>query len=293
VVKTRGRKNRAPAIILIILIFGAAYLLSRSVLKREGTEVFKGQETQETPTMKPEKEPTRVPPEPEPVPEPERAKIAVIIDDVGYSSPTLNGYLGFEGKLTFSVLPFQPESVRAAQLLYQRGFEIMLHIPMEPLDYPAQQPGEDALFLSDTRDMVEDKLNRMIVEIPHVEGANNHMGSRATQDPQLMSWTLSYLQRKGFYFVDSLTTPHSRAYEIAKAMDLPSAKRDVFLDNQRDLPYIKGQFEEAKVIARRRGSAVAVGHLQSENLLRVLNEELSRLEEEGFELVFVSEVASN
>jgi polysaccharide deacetylase 2 family uncharacterized protein YibQ len=292
-VKTRGRKNRVPAIVLIILILGAASLISRSLLKREGTEEFKEQETQETPIMKPEKEPAMVPPEPEPVPEPERAKIAVIIDDVGYSSPTFEGYLGFKGKLTFSILPFQPESVPAAQLLHERGFQIMVHIPMEPLDYPAQQPGENALFLSDTRDSVEDKLNRMVTEIPYVEGANNHMGSRATQDPELMSWTLSFMRQKGLYFVDSLTTSDSKAYEIAKSMNLPSAKRDVFLDNQRDLPYIRGQFEEAKAIARKRGSAVAVGHLQSENLLRVLKEELAQLEEEGFELVFVSEVTLN
>jgi polysaccharide deacetylase 2 family uncharacterized protein YibQ len=108
-----------------------------------------------------------------------------------------------------------------------------------------------------------------------------------------MTWTLSFMRGQGLYFVDSLTTSDSRAYEIARAMDLPSARRDVFLDNQRDLPYIRNQFEEAKAIARRRGSAVAVGHMQSENLLRVLNEELAELEEEGFQLVFVSELVRN
>jgi polysaccharide deacetylase 2 family uncharacterized protein YibQ len=294
-VKTRGRKRKGPSIILTILILSAVAALSRSLLKHDepgGLTTPEPGKQSDTPVMKPNREPAGPPEETKPSPRPERARIAVIIDDVGYPSTTLEGYLDFKGKLTFSILPFQSDTAHAARLLHQKGFEIMVHIPMEPLDFPVQDPGEPALFLFDSRNQVEDKLDRMIGTIPHVKGANNHMGSRATQDPELMLWTLSFLQKRGLYFVDSLTSPQSRAYEISRAVDIPSTKRDVFLDNHRDYPSIKGQFEEVKGIARSRGSAVAIGHLQSENLLRVLNEELSRLEEQGLELVFASEVAA-
>jgi hypothetical protein len=294
-VKTKGKKRKGPSIILTILILSAAAVLSRSLLKHDESGDLTTPELgkrSDTPIMKPGREPAVPPEETQPSPRPERAKIAVIIDDVGYPSSTLEGFLDFKGKLTFSILPFQSDTAHAARRLHQRGFELMVHIPMEPLNFPTQNPGEPALFISDSRNQIEEKLDRMIGTIPHVKGANNHMGSRATQDPELMFWTLSFLQQRGLYFVDSLTSAQSRAYGISHILEIPSVKRDVFLDNHRDYFSIKGQFEEVKEIARSRGGAVAIGHLQSENLLRVLNEELCRLEEQGLELVFVSEVAA-
>jgi len=296
VVKTTGKRNRAPIIILILLLLAVVSILSRSLLKHEDVHITHAPEqpfAPETPTVKPKQEPVEKPAEKGPAPQPEPVKIAVIIDDVGYPTHTFDGYIQFPGKLTFSVLPFQAESVHSAQLLHQKGFELMVHIPMEPLDYPDKQPGEGALMVTDDRDQVEEKLSRMIEEIPYIQGANNHMGSRATQNPELMFWTLTYLQRRGLYFVDSLTTSGSRAYEISLELDIQSTKRDVFLDNHDDFAYINGQFEELKRFAQARGTAVAIGHIHNENLLKVLNEQLPRLEEEGFELVFASEVVTN
>ena len=218
------------------------------------------------------------------------ARIAVIIDDVGYESDTMNEFSRFEGKLTFSVLPFMTHSREYAEILYDRGFEIMLHIPMEPLDYPDHDPGEGALYTWDRREDVLAKLDTMVSDTPHIRGANNHMGSKATGDEKLMGWTLAYLKSRDLYFIDSFTTGESVAYEKAVNMAMKTGRRDIFLDNQHDFSSINGQFEKLKAIALEEGSAVAIGHFQNENTVKVLNHQLPILRSEGIELVFASEL---
>jgi polysaccharide deacetylase 2 family uncharacterized protein YibQ len=292
VIKVRGKKNPKPFIIFTLVLIAATLILSRSLTRHErkvATRALDEGQRVEEPVMRPAE---RTEPSERVYMAPD-ARIAIIVDDVGYSNDLIERFLQFQGKLTFSILPFQSESVHAAQTLHRGGFEIMIHIPMEPLDYPETDPGEGALLLTDDRGEVLRKLDRMIRSTPHARGANNHMGSAATQDTVVMTWVLSYLQREGLYFVDSLTTSQSRAYELAVRMELPTMKRDVFLDNESDVSYIREQFEELKRTALERGYAVGIGHAHSENLLRVLDEQLPRLREQGIALVYASELASN
>lgn len=292
-VKTTGKRNRKPLIILVLLAIAAAVLLFRPGILRDRERSAPGRE--------PAKEGQKIPeqsklkpagPDSKP-PEKTRVKLAVIIDDVGVTSPYIEGYRDFEGKLTFSVLPFQPESVNHARTLHRAGFEIMIHIPMEPQDYPEKEPGEGALFVQDSSDEVEKKLKKMIQNNPYASGANNHMGSMATQDHELMTHTLSYLKDEGLYFVDSLTSSRSTAYKLARQLQMKSGDRDIFLDNHNDYTYINNQFEQLKSIARKRGTAIGIGHIQNNYLLQVLNHQLETLHNEGFELVFASEVIGN
>ncbi len=219
----------------------------------------------------------------------QKYRVAVIIDDVGCPSGMLEQYLQFKGKLSFSVLPFLEQSTAHARLLHERGFEIMVHIPMEPVDYPAIDPGPSALLLRDTRQSVEEKIWMMIHENPYAVGANNHMGSRATQDPEMMNWTMSVLRQAGFYFIDSVTSPETCAFDYALREKLPAAQRDVFLDNVDSYSAIDMQFEKLKQIARKRGTAVGIGHIQRTYTLKVLTAQLERLKAENISLVFASE----
>jgi polysaccharide deacetylase 2 family uncharacterized protein YibQ len=242
------------------------------------------------------------PPAPSPVPQegikpPEAKKeeyyIAVIIDDVGYPSARINGYLKFDGKLTFSVLPALERSCEYARLLYDKGFEVMIHIPMEPISYPETDPGPLAILTGDTQSDIEHKLGLMAAENPIAAGSNNHMGSKATQDRLLMRYTLNSLKARGLYFVDSATTNDSCGYEVARELSVPAARRDVFLDNEDSFVYINGQFERLKTLAKQHGTAVGIGHITKSHTLEVLNNQLPRLEEEHFRLIFASEAVGN
>jgi hypothetical protein len=220
-----------------------------------------------------------------------QAEIAIIIDDVGYEGNDLTRFSTIGADLTFSVLPFLKGSREQAWTLYDLGYEIMLHIPMEPMGYPSDDPGPGALFLSDPTHTVEHKLNLMLDQLPVARGANNHMGSRATSDPALMERTMSFLSGRGLYFVDSRTTGDSRAYEAAVRYGIPAVNRDIFLDNRDDPVYVAARFEELKDLALKRGRAVGIGHVHSAALARVLREQIPGLEQEGIRLVFASRLA--
>jgi polysaccharide deacetylase 2 family uncharacterized protein YibQ len=220
-------------------------------------------------------------------------RIAVIIDDVGYSSATIEEYLKFNGRLTFSVLPSLSRSREYAELLHRNGFEVMIHVPMEPISYPETDPGPSAILITDTKSDIAHKLASMIEENPFAKGANNHMGSKATQDLNVMRCTLEILKSEGFFWVDSLTTNASLGYGLAKELKLPATKRDVFLDNEDSFSYINSQFERLKQIAKQQGTAVGIGHITKKNTLGVLRYQLPLLNSQNFKLIHASEAVRN
>ncbi len=283
-IKTRGKKKNNKTILIILILLTVITIIARPLLKKKP----------EKPVQKPPAEKKTPYAEKKPSPPPEKKRpaesyIAVIVDDVGYPAGAIEQFAGFKGKITFSVLPFLAHSREYADLFHRKGFEIMLHIPMEPLSYPEDDPGFGAIFTGETKTAIAIKMQRMLDNVPHIRGANNHMGSRATQDFQLMTWALSALRNRNMFFIDSLTTPESRAYDAARMLGVDTAKRDIFLDNREDFSSINAQFEELKDIAIERGVAIGIGHIQSKNLVDVLNTQLPLLEKERISLIFASE----
>ena len=220
-------------------------------------------------------------------------KIAIIIDDVGYPVSTFRYYLNFKGKLTFSVLPHLHRSRSYAEKLHKNGFEIMIHIPMEPINYPKVNPGPGALLIDDNITTIYRKIKSMISENPWAVGANNHMGSRLTQDCQKMNVILKALKKKNLFFIDSLTTSKSCAYKEAVKLKIPFAKRDIFLDNKNDYNYIKRQFFKLINIAKYKGYGIGIGHIQNRQTIRVLKSMQFETKKYGFHFVFVSEIVSS
>jgi uncharacterized protein len=223
---------------------------------------------------------------------PHQVRIALIIDDVGYDSGNIDEYTRIRDKLTFSVLPFLENSKADARVLHEAGFEILIHMPMEPANYPSVNPGPNALLLGEPKHVIERKVLSMIEENPYAVGANNHMGSRATQDCDLMGWTIDVLKEKDLFFVDSLTTGASCAYELALENGLPAVRRDVFLDNTDSVESITDQFGRLMRIALSSGTAVGIGHIGKKHTLEVLKREIPLLERDGIALVFASEAVS-
>lgn len=190
--------------------------------------------------------------------------LAVIIDDVGYSSELGERTVALPGAITLAILPKAPHSPRLARLAVEQGKEVMLHNPMSNTrDLPLDPGG-----LTDTMDKagflatLADNFER----IPEARGLNNHMGSLLTQQATPMGWLMEFLSARGAYFVDSRTTAASRAWETAQRYHVPSLPRDVFLDHDRDPEQILRQLQSAVKLAQTRGYAVAIGHPYPETL---------------------------
>ncbi len=204
-------------------------------------------------------------------------KIVIIIDDIGYDKKIAMALCDLNSNITFSVLPFAPFGKTISKQLHARGSQLMLHLPMEPFEYPDVNPGPGAILSSMSPDTLLDQLKKNINDIPNIVGVNNHMGSRITTNSDQMNQIFSALKKKELFFIDSRTTPKSQCKASARLFKLKFAQRDVFLDNFQNQEYITGQFNKLKALAKKHGFAIGIGHPYKATL-HTLARELPKLE---------------
>jgi polysaccharide deacetylase 2 family uncharacterized protein YibQ len=198
--------------------------------------------------------------------ETKRPRIAIIIDDMGYHQQLGRQFLQLNLNLTYSFLPDAPYSGELAATAYQSGRDILVHLPMEPKD-AAKHPGADGLSVQDTPELIRQKMARMLSAVPHAVGANNHMGSRFTEDSGAMQVVIDTLKNRSLFFIDSYTTAASRGLTIARQQGVPTAPRHVFLDTVQEPQQICRQIEQLLAGAKKRGWAIGIGHPNEATLI--------------------------
>jgi hypothetical protein len=250
---------------------------SQPIAKSPTFEVYPPKEI--PPVKKPVKSPT---------PEKQLPLVAIIIDDLGYDKKIARKLSNLNAMLTFSILPYSPFQKSIARLSRDKGLGIMLHLPMEPVEYPDVNPGPGTLLTSMTPDQLTRQLEKDLDAVPFITGVNNHMGSKMTAESSQMYQIFSILKKRGLYFVDSRTTAETLCKPSARLFQLPFAQRDVFLDHLMEVEFIRKQLKELVRIAQRNGYAVGIGHPHSLTY-QVLQEMLPDLQKQ-IRLVPVSEI---
>ncbi len=214
-------------------------------------------------------------------------RLALVIDDFGRASQaTLDAFVGLGIPWTATVIPGTPSATRQARWFSARGVCLLVHMPMEPEAGEEWELGEGALYTTTARDDVDALVAAALSEVPGARGLNNHMGSAATADPDLMRALMRALADRGLFFLDSRTIASSVAAAEAERAAIPWAERDVFLDPEDDPEIIERQFASALDRARRTGRAVVIGHPRA-NTLTVLQRRIPQAREAGFEFVTV------
>ena len=229
--------------------------------------------------------PTQTPSE-APVANPSGPKLALIVDDCGQWVDIERGYIALPIPLTLSVLPHVHAAAEISQEAHAAGKGVMLHLPMEPLSGVYPGPGEVKTSMTDAQvtAQVEDDL----AQVPLAQGVNNHEGSKASADARVMRDVMRVLAQHGnLFFIDSRTNAASVAEQEAKDAGIPAASRDVFLDNKEDVAYSEAQLREAAAIAKRTGSAIAIGHPRA-TTLQAVRAMIPQLEAQGITFVLVS-----
>jgi polysaccharide deacetylase 2 family uncharacterized protein YibQ len=231
---------------------------------------------------------TTPPPEKISEPVPGRGKMAIILDDMGYNLQAINDIVRLNQKVTISILPNTPHCVETAEIAREKGLEILLHLPMESDNAGSVQNKVPGIILSSMKKRrIVQVFADDLKQVPYAKGVNNHMGSKITRDREIMAMILEQVKKNRLFFVDSLTTGDSLAYETAKSMGIPAAERHVFLDGILTEEYITVQMEELFHKARRMGGAIGICH-PSDVTFKFLSEKLPEIGKYGLELVFVS-----
>ena len=162
-------------------------------------------------------------------------------------------------------------------------------MPMEPKDYPQRRLEKNGLLMTDSDDEINKQVNEYLRVIPYAVGANNHMGSRFTENEPKMQDVLQILKGRGLFFIDSVTTPHSVGLKLAREMGVKTAARNVFLDNVQDVAAIRKQIQQLARLAVKRGSAIGICHPHRATI-QALAEELPVLQKAGIKFVYASEL---
>ena len=216
----------------------------------------------------------------------QKAKIAIVIDDVGMNLSQSRAAINLPSEVTLALLPYA-ETVRPlAREADQQGHELIIHTPMEALN-GEMNLGSMALLSEMDFAEFEAEFRKITGSFEGYVGVNNHMGSKLTQDPEAMGYLMDLLKQEGLYFLDSKTIHTSVAAKMAQAYDIPYAERDVFLDHEQTPEFIAKAFRNLERIAREQGQAIAIGH-PKEITLQALREWIPTLADKGYELVPLS-----
>lgn len=216
----------------------------------------------------------------------EKPRVAIILDDGGYTNPDTEPALSLDSRLTFAILPGTRFDEKLARKGKELGFEIILHMPMQTHGRAIKPfPGEVNVQMDEAA--IRENTLKAIAEIPGLVGVNNHTGSKFSSDRERMTMFLTILKDKGLFFVDSKTIASSVGRSVAEEIGVPSAERDVFLDNESDPAKITEQFNLLVARAKKKGQAIGIGHFRK-NTVATLADLLPKLETEGIALVHVS-----
>lgn len=216
-------------------------------------------------------------------------RAAIIVDDVGVV-PGAEGFLALPAPLTFAVLPFTPHAGEFLRHSAAAGRAVILHLPLEPLD-EAADPGPGTIPTRASPDEILARLEADLRAVPGAIGVNNHMGSRGTSDKRLMTTILTALRERGLFFIDSRTWRGSVAGDVARAIGVRHAVRDVFLDpDGATAAEIRRLLRELIALAKENGSAIGICHANRPNTLAALAAALPDFAAAGVEIVPVDEL---
>lgn len=214
--------------------------------------------------------------------------VAIILDDAGLDRRNTARAMKLPGPITFSFMSYASELAEQSAAARAAGHEVMLHLPMEPLDMQRHNPGPNALLLGLDDAELKRRLAWNLDRFDSYVGVNNHMGSRFTKNTARMTLVMEEIGKRQVFWLDSLSGPRSVGTETARKAGIDAAERDLFLDDERS-PGIEHELAAMERIARARGDVIAIGHPHGATLT-ALEKWMAGAKEKGFSLVPVSTV---
>ncbi len=214
--------------------------------------------------------------------------IAIVIDDLGIDKVRTKKIMDLNAPMTMAFLPYTTNLVAQTKYASEKGHELMVHMPMEPIN-PSIDPGPDALITGIKPIDLMERLNRNLNKFDNFVGINNHMGSLFTQDVDSMKIVMNRLKHDNLLYLDSKTIGHSLAEDVAKAYNIPSTSRDIFLDHEPTMVFTENALKRLERIALAKGTAVAIGHPKDITIL-ALKKWIPKAEARGFKFVPISTI---
>lgn len=203
---------------------------------------------------------------------PDAARIALVVEGLGVSaSVTSDAIAKLPGQVTLGFVPYGAQVAALAGQARAAGHEILLQVPMEPFDYPDNDPGPQTLLTSLTAEQNIDRLHWVMSQLQGYVGLANSMGARFTASETSFAPILRETAKRGLMFVDDGSNPRSVAGQIAGANNLPFARADVVIDAVPTPVEIDRALGRLEMAARSRGMAVGIASALPVSIEQIAN----------------------
>ncbi len=216
-----------------------------------------------------------------------KGTICLVIDDFGFAlNSDVQEFLLLNENITAAIIPGTLYAESIGRYADSIGVETIIHMPMESRE---EDETEYPISLNEKLNavLVEERIQTAFEEVPTALGMNNHQGSKATENLQLMKDLARTLKKMNKFFLDSFTNPESRGYITMRRYGVPTQLRQVFLDHVEDPIQIKYNLDSLATLSHDMDIAVGIGHMKPITL-EVLKEEIPRLESEGYQFIRLS-----
>jgi polysaccharide deacetylase 2 family uncharacterized protein YibQ len=221
----------------------------------------------------------------------ENHKVAIIIDDFGNNMKGTKQMFSLPIPLTAAVMPFLPSTKQDAQEAHKKGYEVIVHLPMEPIRGKKSWLGPNAITTDLSDQEIRKRVEMAIKDVPFAVGMNNHMGSKATADERVMRIVLSVCREHGFFYLDSKTNPKSVVQKIAEKAGVPVIENKLFFDDIYTHQHIAKQANLLLQKTKEEPVMIAIGHVgpPGEITSSVISSYIPKIKQEA-KFVFVSQL---
>ncbi|SSC72805.1 unnamed protein product [Ciceribacter sp. T2.26MG-112.2] len=219
-------------------------------------------------------------------------RVAIVVGGIGLSQTgSQRAIRELPEEVTLAFAATGNSLSRWMQEARRKGHEILLQVPFEPFDYPANNPGRGTLLTSDTPAESLKKLHQAMGRITNYTGIMNYMGAKFMSDGTAFEPVMRDIGGRGLLFLDDGSTARSLADSFAKAIGMPYAQGTLLLDGQPEKAAVLAKLDELERIARRNGHAIGTAAAFDETIaaIRQWSEEATG---RGIEIVGVSALAA-
>ncbi len=190
-----------------------------------------------------------------------RSRVAIIVDDFGNGMRGTDEMFALPVKITAAVMPFLSTTEQDARRAHERGYDVLVHLPMEPRHGKPEWLGPGAVLTRMTDAEVRERVEAALDNVPYAVGINNHMGSKVTGDERVMGIVLAVCKERGLFFVDSHTNYRSVAGRMARELGLPPVENHIFLDDIHSAGHVMKQMRLVEKRATNERFCVTIGHV--------------------------------
>ena len=200
----------------------------------------------------------------------EGPRVAIVIGGLGVSANvTRQATEKLPGPVTFAFTPYGTDVEGMVTSARAAGHEVLLQAPMEPFDYPDNDPGPQTLLTTLSLDQNTDRLHWLMSRFQGYVGIANYMGARFTSTEAVLAPVLKEVSRRGLIYVDDGSSPRSLAGQIASANNLPFARAEILLDAVTTTAHIDRALARLEALAREHGSAVGMASALPASIERI------------------------